>query len=210
MTDMSDMTTQLAAIHREVHRRPADGGELVAVLLRERYAAPAAQVWDALTDPERIRRWFLPVGGELRPGGRFQFEGNAGGEVLACESPRLLRVTFGDASSVLELRLTALDGGETTVELEHTVPVAMAGSGAGALYVGPGWDLALFALGRYLAGDVADDPVAAGASPEGVELGRQSVEAWVAVVGVSGTATADEVAAGREAALAQFATPATT
>lgn len=207
MTAMSD---QLAAIQREVHRRDTDGGEIVAVLLRDEYAACAEDVWAALTDPERIRRWFLPVSGDLHAGGRFQLEGNAGGDILACAAPRLLRLTFGDASSVLELRLTPGAGERTALELEHTVPVAMAGSGAGALYVGPGWDLALFALGQYLVGVVADDPAAAGSSPEGLALGRQSVEAWVAVVTDSGTATAEDVAAAEEAAIAQFATPAAT
>ena len=45
--------------------------------------------------------------------------------------------------------------------LEHSVPLAIAGSGAGALYVGPGWDGALLALALHFDGIVTDDPVAA-------------------------------------------------
>ena len=46
---------------------------------------PIEDVWDALTNPERIGRWFLPISGDYRLGGRYQFEGNAGGEIVACE-----------------------------------------------------------------------------------------------------------------------------
>lgn len=81
----------------------------------------------------------------------------------------------------------------------------MAQSGAGSLYVGPGWDGGFVALDLYLRGEMSDDPVAAANSPEGRELSKQSVDSWVAVVQASGTANADEIAAATEMALAQFA-----
>lgn len=146
-----------------------------------------------MTDPERLKRWFLPVSGELRVGGTFQVEGNAGGEILRCEAPRLLRLTWGDATSVVELRLAPNGEVATTLELDHTVPIEMAGSGAGALFVGPGWDGALMALGLYLGGEISADPVAAANSPEAQEFSRQSVHAWVAAIEASGTATAEEI-----------------
>ncbi len=49
------------------------------VVARRRYAGAVDEVWDALTNPERIPRWFLPISGELRLGGRYQLTGNAGG-----------------------------------------------------------------------------------------------------------------------------------
>lgn len=206
MTDI-DVAGQLAAIHRDVQLRAADaapdGGEVVAVLLRREYAAGAADVWDALTDPDRLRRWFLPVTGELRAGGTFQTEGNAGGEILTCDAPRLLRVTWGDAASIVSLHLTPVDDDRTTVALEHTVPLAFAGSGAGALYVGPGWDQSLVALQLHLTDH--PDPRGVEADPQGPEMGSGSTAAWVAAVRASGTATPDEIAAAEDAALAQFA-----
>ena len=60
-------------------------GEGRTVVLRRRYAAAVEDVWDAITDPERIGRWFLPVSGDFRPGGTYQLEGNAGGTILRCE-----------------------------------------------------------------------------------------------------------------------------
>jgi len=202
---MIDIPSQLEAIHREVGKRSVNDSEVIGVLLRRSYPAPIEEVWDALTDPDRIKRWFFPVSGELRAGGTFQLEGNAGGDILTCEPPRLLKVTFGGPTSVVELRLSADGDSETVLELEHTVPIEMAGSGAGALYVGPGWDGAFLALDLFLRGEMADDPVAAANSPEGLEFIKGSVYAWIAVVESSGTATSDDIAAATEVSLAQFA-----
>lgn len=204
---MIDIANQLKAIHRQVERQPAGGGagERVSVLLRRSYDTAVEDVWDAVTDPDRMKRWFLPVSGDLRVGGGFQLEGNAGGEILACEPPRLLRVTFGDPTSIVELRLTAQGDGDTVLELEHTVPIEMAQSGAGALWVGPGWDGALLGLGLFLRGEVVGDPVAAASSPEAQAFSKESVHAWAAVVEESGTATAEQLAAATEVSLAQFA-----
>jgi len=202
-----DIASQVNAIHRQVEQQPAaDGaGELVAVLLRRRYDTPIGEFWDAVTQPDRIKRWFMPISGELRVGGSFQLEGNAGGEILACEPPRLLRASFGGPTSIVELRLTPHGDRQTLLELEHTVPIEMAQSGAGALYVGPGWDGALLGLGLFLGGEAIGDPVAAANSPQAQEFSRQSVSAWAAVVEDSGTATAEQLASATEISLAQFA-----
>jgi uncharacterized protein YndB with AHSA1/START domain len=204
---MIDIASQINAIDRTVERLPAaDGaGERVRVLMRRGYDAPVGDVWDAVTQPDRIKRWLMPISGDLRVGGSFQLEGNAGGEVLSCEPPRLLRVTFGGPTSIVEVRLHARSEDDTLLELEHTVPIEMAQSGAGALYVGPGWDGALLGLGMFLGGEAIGDPVAAAGSPEVREFSKGSVSAWAAVVEGSGTATADQLAAATEVSLAQFA-----
>jgi uncharacterized protein YndB with AHSA1/START domain len=204
---MMDIAGQVSAIHRQVEKQPpADGsGELVSVVLRRSYDAPIGDVWDAVTQPDRIKRWLLPISGELRLGGSFQLEGNAGGEILTCEPPRLLKVTFGRPTSIVWVRLTSQGDRDTVLELEHTVPIELAQSGAGALWVGPGWDTALLGLGRFLRGEDVGDPVAAENSPEGQEFSKQSVYAWVEVVRDSGTATAEQLAEATEVSLAQFA-----
>ena len=202
---MIDIATQIEAIDREVVRRHGPDGEEVSVRIRRTYDAALADVWDALTDPDRMKRWFLPISGDLRVGGSFQLEGNAGGEILRCEPPRLLKVTFGGPTSLVELRLSPEGEVRTTLELEHTVPIEIARNGAGSLYVGPGWDGGFVALDLYLRGEISDDPVAAANSPEGLELSKQSVDSWVAVVRASGTATTDEIAAATRVSLAQFA-----
>jgi uncharacterized protein YndB with AHSA1/START domain len=202
---MIDIANQLKAIHRRVDKRTTDGEELVGLLLQRRYDAEVEDVWDAVTEPDRLKRWFLPISGDLRAGGNFQLEGNASGEILKCEPPRLLKVTFGGPSSLVELRLSPAGDGVTDLELEHTVPIEIAGSGAGALYPGPGWDGALMALDRFLRGEDIGDPIAAANSLETQEFSRQSVHAWTAAIEASGTASAEEIAAATEVSLAQFA-----
>jgi uncharacterized protein YndB with AHSA1/START domain len=204
---MIDIADQLTAIHRNVEQQAAtDGtGERISVLLQRRYDTPIQDVWDAVTQPDRIKRWLMPISGDLRAGGTFQLQGNAGGQILTCEPPRLLRTTFGDPNSILELRLTPQGDDDTLLELEHTVPIEMAQSGAGALYVGPGWDGALMGLGLYLRGEAIGDPVAAANSPEAQEFSKESVSAWAAVIKDSGTATPEQLAAATEVSLAQFA-----
>ncbi len=200
---MFDLLQELAAIHRRVATDAAH--DTVSVTVSRTYGADADDVWDALTNPERLPRWFYPVSGDLTVGGTFQLEGNAGGEIRRCERPTQLEVTFGGPESVVDVRLTA-DAGATTVTLTHTVPLAMAGSGAGALFVGPGWDGALLGLGLHLGGTVVGDPLEAASSPEVVEFNRGSIERWADAVQTSGTATAEEVAGAREAAVAQYTT----
>ena len=204
---MIDVVSQLNAIHRQVEQQPPadDAGERVSVLMRRSYDAPIGDVWDALTQPDRIRRWFMPISGELRAGGSFQLEGNAGGEILSCEPPRLLKVTFGGPTSLVEVRLTAQGESDTVLELGHNVPIEMAQSGAGALYVGPGWDGALMGLDRFLRGEAVGNPIAAANSPSAQEFSKQSVHAWAAVVKDSGTATAEQLAAATQVSLGQFA-----
>ncbi|MFP2905623.1 SRPBCC family protein [Pyxidicoccus sp. 3LFB2] len=202
---MLDIAHHLNAIHREVGKRPDAGGEVIGVLLRRGYDASIEDVWSALTDRDRLKQWFLPVSGELTVGGRFQLEGNAGGEILQCTRPHRVRVTFGAPTSIVELRLSARGPSDTVLELEHTVPLAFVQNGAGSLYVGPGWDNAFMALARFLRGEVIQNPATASSSPEGQEFSKQSVHAWAAAVKSSNTATADEIAAAAKVSMAQFA-----
>jgi uncharacterized protein YndB with AHSA1/START domain len=200
---VKDVLEELAATAREVARRGAGDDELIAVTLRREYPAEVEEVWEAVTDPERLARWFAPVGGDLREGGTFSVEGNAEGQIRECVRPSALTVTWGGPVSVVRVRLSA-SGASTVHELEHTVPAAFAGSGAGALYVGPGWDVALLGLTLWLRGELVEDPAAWEASPEVWEVNAGSIEAWIATVTASGTATDDEVAAATAAARAQF------
>lgn len=198
---MFDLLEELAAIHRSVATDTA--AETVSVVLSRTYRAHADDVWDALTNPEHIPRWFYPISGDLRVGGSFQLEGNAGGEILRCDPPTALEVTFGGPQSVVRVLLAESDGA-TTLELTHSVPLAMAGSGAGALFVGPGWDGALLGLGMHVRGAAIGDPLAMANSPEVVEFNKGSIEQWTKAIESSGTATSEEIAGGRQAALAQY------
>ncbi|SFT50869.1 Uncharacterized conserved protein YndB, AHSA1/START domain [Geodermatophilus amargosae] len=205
---MRDLLAEIAETAREVARRGGGDDELVAVTVRREYPAAADDVWEAVTDPARLARWFAPVTGDLREGGTFAVEGNADGEIRECSPPSTLVLTWGGPGSVVTVRLTAA-GGATVLELEHTVPLAFAGSGAGALFVGPGWDVALLGLGLHLRGEDVGDPVAWEGSEEVRRANSASIDAWVSTVTASGTATPEEVAGGEAAARAQFTPEAT-
>jgi uncharacterized protein YndB with AHSA1/START domain len=184
---MIDIVTEIAAVRRAVGSGRIAAGEGRAVRLSRTFDAPVEDVWDALTRAERITRWFLPISGDLHAGGRYQLDGNAGGQVLACEPPRRFRVTwvYGEAASPedvteVEVRLTAGEDGSTTVELEHTAIVPddrWAEYGPGA--VGVGWDGAFLGLTLHLrTGEGVADPMAWQLSQEGRDFSTRSSEAW--------------------------------
>lgn len=199
MTLIFDLLPELEAIRRDV--RP--GGGTVVVSLTRTYDAEPTDVWEALTTPDRLARWFSSVTGDLREGGTFQIQGNAGGEIRRCDPPSRLSLTFGGPDSIVDLLLTP-DGGRTTLVLEHAVPLAMAGSGAGALYPGPGWDGAFLGLAIHLRGGVIGDPFEAANTPEVIEFNKGSIDRWTAAVEASGTATPEQVAEARAVAVQQY------
>jgi uncharacterized protein YndB with AHSA1/START domain len=195
---MIDIVAEINATRREVEAGGAEQGR--SVRLRRRYDAPVEDVWDACTSPERIRRWFLPLRGDLRPGGSYQLEGNAGGEILRCEPPRLLRVTwvFGDApASEVEVRLSPGDHHDTVFELEHSMRAAPLWAEFGPGAVGVGWDGALLGLSLHLSGQATTDRQKWPRSPDGKEFFTKSSQAWGAAHQAAG-ATAAEAGAAAE------------
>jgi len=158
-----DIVNEIQAVQREVGQGRIAAGEGRTVRLRRTYDASIDDVWDALTDPDRIGRWFLPISGDFRLGGRYQLEGNAGGEIRACQRPNRLLVTWvymdtgnpADVSEV-EVRLSPAGDERSTLELVHTavVPDEMWDQfGPGA--VGVGWDGGLLGLSLHLRRGVA-------------------------------------------------------
>ncbi len=183
---MIEILREIEAVQREVGEGRLPSGEAKVVRLRRTYDAPIDDVWNALTTPERISRWFLPVSGDFRIGGRYQFEGNAGGEIVTCERPHRLRATwvFGEGAdpggSVVEVRLSPAGAASTTFELEHTaiVPDEMWSEyGPGA--VGVGWEGGLLGLALHLDGGASiADPIAWQVSDEGRAYFTASSGAW--------------------------------
>jgi len=170
-----------------------------AVELSRTYDAPIDDVWDAITNAERIPRWFLPVSGDLRGGGRYQLQGNAGGEILRCEPPRLLHVTwdYGEDSTEVQVRLSTADGGATQFELIHSgVDSAKNWAEFGPGAVGVGWDTILLGLALHLStGQAAKpDPMAWMGSPEGKEFMTTSSTLWGDAMRATGADEADVAA----------------
>jgi uncharacterized protein YndB with AHSA1/START domain len=188
-----DFLRYIGAITREIQTREYEGHPARVLIATCAYDTEVADLWDAITNPERIPRWFLPVSGDLRLGGRYQLQGNAGGQVTACDPPRAFHLTweFGGQVSWLNVRLTALSDGGAQLRLEHIAHVPdefwnLYGPGA----VGVGWDLSLLALGRHLETGTALDPKQAAAWPttdDGKEFVSRSSAGWAAASIAAGT-----------------------
>jgi len=191
---MTNETTNPTDTHREVRHRRIAAGDARTALIRRHYGAPVEDVWDACTSPERLRRWLSPVSGDLRAGGTFQMEGNAHGEILRCEPPRLLAVTwvYGDRpADEVELRLRPDDGGGTVLELEHAsvaahAPMTIDGRPVDAILgVGIGWEMPLtYSLDLHLRGKMAGPPSGDRAT-ELEAVAARLAEAWTSVIAAS-------------------------
>jgi len=210
---MKDFIAELEAARRTVGSGTLPAGTARVITIERTYPADVEDVWDAVTDPERIPRWFLPVTGDLRAGGTYQVEGNAGGEIRVCDAPRLLRLTWvmgpptPEDSSIVELRLAPAPDGGTNLTLEHTavVPPEMWDQfGPGA--VGVGWDGALLGLGLHLGGAAPLDPGEILDSPELRAFNVASSEAWGAALAAADGLSDQDVAA-RVAATTAFYVP---
>jgi hypothetical protein len=105
---MIDVTAEISAVRREVRGRVLEAGKARVVTVSRSYPAELADGWDACTNPERIPRWFLPVRRELKEGGRYQLEGNAGGHrFLAASSGAWYEASVAFGTNPAEARAAA-------------------------------------------------------------------------------------------------------
>ena len=193
---MIEVIEQINAVRRRVGHRTLDAGEAHSVIISQVYAAPIDELWDACTNPVRIPRWFLPVTGDLKPGGHYQIEGNAGGTVERCDPPREFTATweFGGQTSWIEVRLTSEPGG-TRLEIEHIAAPAAPWAEFGPGAVGVGWVMALTGLVLHLSSGQPVDAQASAAwmtSAPGREFVTLSSRRWRDADVAAGT---DETAA---------------
>jgi uncharacterized protein YndB with AHSA1/START domain len=203
---MINVSQQINAVRRRVGSRTLEAGEARTVIVSQIYQALATDVWDACTNPDRIPRWFLPITGDLRAGGRYQLQGNAGGVIESCDPPKSFSATweYGGEVTWIEVRVTAEPDGSTRLVLEHIAHVGgqrWAEFGPGA--VGVGWDMGLLGLATHLS--------------TGAPVNRQEVAAWMASAGGRQFMTASserwceaDIAAGADEAGARAAADRTT
>jgi uncharacterized protein YndB with AHSA1/START domain len=134
------------------------------VRIEDRYETTIDDLWRAVTEPDRLSRWYGQVEGDLSPGGEFRTyvtdaEIEVSGRVEACEPPRRLLVTtretdesYGRGQGVppfdeaIEVTLTA-DGDQTILVIEvRGMPLDK------IEFYGAGWQVHAEHLAAYLAG----------------------------------------------------------
>lgn len=102
------------------------------------YPTDPDDLWNAITDARRLRRWMAHYEGDLVLGGAWRALFDDGsifttGVVTACDAPRSFVTTWnavGESETTLTVTLTALDGG-TRLTLDHDA--------VGSPDYGPGW-----------------------------------------------------------------------
>lgn len=194
-----DFERHLSEVERTVALLEREGRDARVVTLSRGIAASLEDAWDAVTSAERIPRWFAPITGELVLGGRYQIEGNAGGEITTCEPPSHFSVTWefaGDVSWV-EVRLQDEGSGRVRLTLSHPQLYSPFWDHYGPGAAGVGWEMGLMGLVLHLEQPDAptSDEEAFAASNEG--------RAWVA--GCAGAWGRAAVAAGEDPAAADLA-----
>lgn len=211
---MIDVKQQISAVTRSLGSRKLAAGTARVSTISQTYDTDLDDLWDAVTSAERIPRWFLPISGDLRPGGTYQLEGNANGTIEHCAKPTFAATwEYGGDVSWIEVRLTPEGPGRTRFELEHVAHVqdemwAQYGPGA----TGVGWDLALIGLYLYTTsgGDDPVDPQAVQAwlaSDDGRLFVTQSSERWFEASVAVGTDEAGARAAADRTTAAYTAAP---
>ena len=177
-----DAAVQLAAVERSTALPERDGRPARTVTLARSFAATLDDLWDAVTNAQRIPRWFAPVSGNLEPGGHYQLEGNAGGTITTCRRPSSLALTweFGGQMSWVEVRLADDGAGRARLTLTHTSHLAPPFEQYGPGATGVDWEMALGGLALHLEqpAEPKPDEAAFAASPEGKAFITGSSDAW--------------------------------
>jgi uncharacterized protein YndB with AHSA1/START domain len=128
-----------------------------AVVFEREFRAPIDDVWAAVTEPDRLERWFGTWSGDPASGS-VEVRMNAEGEdvsgsrydIVRCEPPRHLavRVPYGDGAWDLRLDLRA-DAEVTVLALTQVFDDLK-----GLENIGPGWD---WYLDRLVAAETGGD-----------------------------------------------------
>ncbi|MDE3257636.1 MAG: SRPBCC domain-containing protein [Gemmatimonadota bacterium] len=186
-----DVEAQLNAAARCVSSLERDGESVHAVTIDRSYSTTAEDLWDAVTNGQRISRWFLPISGDLKLDGRYQLEGNAGGVITACRRPSQFEATWefdGDVSWV-ELDISEDGNGDPRLSLTHTARHSPHWDEFGPGAAGVGWEMGLLGLFFHIENRTEPklDEAAFAVSPEGKAYIAGSSRGWEMAAVAAGT-----------------------
>jgi len=114
------MGNVFGAEFRRVEDREYLGKPAQVVVAIRSYDTTVEDLWEAITTPARLARWFGAVDGDLRLGGRYRIEGNASGSITRCERPEAVDLSweYMGHTSWVTVRLER-DGRKARLTLEH-------------------------------------------------------------------------------------------
>ncbi|MFC9685008.1 SRPBCC family protein [Streptomyces sp. NPDC056948] len=135
-----------------------------AVRFSRTYDHPVDRVWQFVTDPDELERWFPSRAEiELRPGGEVRFSGDphmadSTGRVIAVDPPRHLSFEWG--GDELRFDLEEAEDKRTRLTLTNVL-----GAEDSAARNGAGWEVCLTALDARARGEQAAGPHAGADAP---------------------------------------------
>ena len=197
--------SHLAAVQRSLSFLERDGQSASAVTLSRTYATTVEDLWEAVTNGERIPRWFAPVSGDLELGGRYQVEGNAGGVVTGCEPLSSFALTWEFAGDVSWVEVTVSAEGDSgaRLTLTHTAILSEHWDTYRPGAVGVGWEMGFLGLAFHISDPTAPKPddEEFATSHDGGAFITGSSEGWAQAAIAGGTeAEVANAAAGRTTA----------
>ncbi len=191
----------LGAVERVVSLLERDGQPASAVTMSRVFETTVEDLWDAVTNGERIPRWFLPITGDIEAGGSYQLEGNASGAIRACERLSHFAVTweFGGDVSWVEVSLEGAREGGTRLSLTHTALLSEHWDEYGPGAVGVGWEMGFLGLAIHIEqpGEPQPDEAEFATSREGRAFISGSSDGWGQAAIEAGTDSDAALAAAR-------------
>lgn len=168
-------------VKRKVEQRQHKGRPAYAIILESTYDVDANELWDALTNKDRLPLWFSPVEGDLQVGGTYQVKGNAKGSITRCEKSEGFDITweFGGDVSWVKVELNAITTDKTLLKLEQlSIAEGEHWEKYGPGACGVGWDCGILGLANYLKTLQTFDQEAFFACPEYREFASFSSKDW--------------------------------
>lgn len=173
----------LADLVTGITRSVKTQGSHHTVRLEHVFEASQDDVWDAITQPQRLEKWLEPTDGEFIEGGRYQLtESGTEGTIQRCDRPRVLNITweYDGHESAVEVALQTVEGG-THLIIRHTSEENDHWRTYGPGAAGIGWESSLMSLALHLnaaSSDIPQDLCDFARSDEGHRYTDHAAAAW--------------------------------
>lgn len=186
-----DPHTHLNAATRTVLFHEREDKPATSINISRTFDVNIDDLWDALTNPDRIQTWATNVTGDLKLNGHYQIENNASGTITQCEPQSHIALTWefaGDLSWV-QFKFDSQAPDQTRLTSTHTSHLSPHWDTYGPGATGVGWELAFLGLALYTSDPEFKKPdeMEFATSSEGVTFITGSSNAWSKAASNAGT-----------------------